>query len=189
MKLAVLMALPQESQGLFEKHHIPIHFSGVGKVNAAYAATKLIHHLGASAILNLGTCGSHTLAPKTFVQCRDFIQRDMDITVPGDLFPGKISAQTLDLGFTWATCGTADHIETEHRKKTYDVMDMEGYAIARVCALEKIPFYSYKFITDASDTNTRKDWLKHLEPAAKTLYDCFIRFQDHLKFTLLKPLR
>ena len=36
--VALIMALPNESKGLFEQAGIEVHYSGIGKVNAAYKA-------------------------------------------------------------------------------------------------------------------------------------------------------
>ena len=36
--LALIMALPNESKGLFEQVGIEVHYSGIGKVNAAFKA-------------------------------------------------------------------------------------------------------------------------------------------------------
>ena len=35
-KIALIMALPSESKGLFEQAGIDVHYSGIGKVNAAF---------------------------------------------------------------------------------------------------------------------------------------------------------
>ena len=35
-QLALIMALPSESKGLFEQAGITVHYSGIGKVNAAF---------------------------------------------------------------------------------------------------------------------------------------------------------
>lgn len=38
--LALIMALPNESKDLFEQAGIQVHYSGIGKVNAAFKALK-----------------------------------------------------------------------------------------------------------------------------------------------------
>jgi adenosylhomocysteine nucleosidase len=40
--VALIMALPNESKGLFEQAGIEVHYSGIGKVNAAYKAFEVI---------------------------------------------------------------------------------------------------------------------------------------------------
>ncbi len=55
--LAFIMALPNESKGLFEAEGIQVHYSGIGKVNAAFKAFEVIQKTGCRTLLNLGTRG------------------------------------------------------------------------------------------------------------------------------------
>ena len=41
--LLVIMALPVESQGVFEQEGVPVLFTGVGKINAAWALTRKLN--------------------------------------------------------------------------------------------------------------------------------------------------
>ena len=72
----LLMALPQESQGLFEAAGIKVYYTGVGKIKSTYAAAKLIEAHKPQWILNLGTAGSKKVAPGTLVECSRYVQRD-----------------------------------------------------------------------------------------------------------------
>lgn len=56
--VALIMALPNESKGLFEQAGIEVHYSGIGKVNAAYKAFEVIQKTGCKTLINLGTAGS-----------------------------------------------------------------------------------------------------------------------------------
>jgi len=57
-EFALMMALPNESKGLFEQAGIEVHYSGIGKVNAAFKAFEVIQKTGCKVLLNLGTAGS-----------------------------------------------------------------------------------------------------------------------------------
>jgi adenosylhomocysteine nucleosidase len=180
---AVLMALAIESHGLFEAHKVPVTYSGIGKVNAAHRTMQLIAQ-GARVILNLGTAGSLTFKPLTLVQVHRFVQRDMDLTplgtplgmTPMDDIPGAIDVQTLDLGFARGVCGTADVFEIGPPRLPCDLVDMEGYAIAKVCAREKVPLHCYKFITDGSDGEAHQHWRDNLKAAAEQLWQVYEQF-------------
>jgi adenosylhomocysteine nucleosidase len=81
----VVMALPLESQGAFERAGIPVLFTGVGKVNAAHALTRRLVEYRCQGealphVLNFGTAGSQRLPTGSLLECRSFIQRDMDVT-------------------------------------------------------------------------------------------------------------
>jgi len=81
--VALLMALPNESQGLFEKENIEVFYTGIGKVNAALTAVEAIHKTQCKVIINLGTAGSSKFNTHDLVEVVSFIQRDMDITALG----------------------------------------------------------------------------------------------------------
>ena len=47
-----------------------------------------------------------------------------------------------------------------------DVVDMEAYAIAKVCKFENIEFKCFKYISDNADKNADNDWGKNLAKGA-----------------------
>ena len=47
-----------------------------------------------------------------------------------------------------------------------DVVDMEAYAIAKVCKMENIEFKCFKYISDNADKNADNDWNKNLAKGA-----------------------
>ena len=47
-----------------------------------------------------------------------------------------------------------------------DAVDMEAYAIAKVCKLENIEFKCFKFISDNADENANNDWKANLKLGA-----------------------
>jgi len=56
------------------------------------------------------------------------------------------------------SCGTGDSFVTFDDGIETDVVDMEAYAIAKVCYLKGIDFVSFKYITDEGDA---EDWKKN----------------------------
>ena len=44
------------------------------------------------------------------------------------------------------------------KKQIGDVIDMEAYALAKVCNLYDVPFISFKYITDEADEQGANDW-------------------------------
>lgn len=191
--LQVIMALPMESQNVFESKGITVHYCGIGKINAAMKATELILK-GADGILNLGTAGSHHFETHSLIQCGSFVQRDMDLSplgfprgkTPMDEISDEIKIQTHDLNsndfpMRWGVCGTGDAFEVEVPKVTCQLVDMEGYAIAKACIKLGVPFYSYKYITDGSDENAHNDWVENLKVSSVKLFECYQKFMYFLK--------
>jgi adenosylhomocysteine nucleosidase len=179
--MAVIVALPQETRGLFDVDGIQIYYSGIGKINAAICATEVILTTSCKKILNLGTAGSHKFKPHTLVECSAFVQRDMDLTplgfalgqTPLDPISGRIDVPTFLPDLPKGVCGTGDVFETGAPKVSCDLVDMEAYAIAKICNKKGIEFSALKYITDGSDANAHLDWKANLVPASQRLFEIF----------------
>jgi len=176
-QIGLIMALPQESQNHFENHKIEVHYSGVGKINAAALATELILQKKVRHILNLGTAGSQKLKRGTLVECSGFVQRDMNLSmvgVPHGLNPFEKAEALIQVpsffpDLPQGICGTGDLIEPFPTVVPCDLVDMEAYAIAKICRKWKVGFTSVKYITDSSDAEAKNDWLSSLHLAAQSL--------------------
>lgn len=178
-KTAIIVALPGETQKEFPG--IEIHYCGIGKINAAHKATEIILKTGCTHIVNLGTAGSYSFPTHELIECSQVVQRDMDITplgvplgdTPMDEIPGKIECTTFFSDLKKGICGTGDRFETTAPKLKCDLVDMEAYAIAKVCKKMGVGFSAYKYITDGSDDNAHKDWIENLKPASVALKKIF----------------
>lgn len=170
-KTLIVIALKSESQNLFEQHGVTPFYCGLGQVKAAYNLTHLLTKTPAdkmpSCIVNLGTAGSFHLKQEALVEVKSFVQRNHFLP----LNKNKIDLITVT-DLPKVVCGTGDTIEKQNTKSVlkYDVMDMEGYALAYVCKQFQIPFISLKFISDNSDENTVNHWKANLKQAAEKLY-------------------
>ena len=180
-KTLIVMALPQESRGELERAGAQVLYTGVGKVNAASTLARRLAELrcggrSPSLVLNLGTAGSRSIAAHTLVACDRFSQRDMDVRGLG--FPPGVTPfdETLTVirfppVFTQLTqthCSTADSFATDLHAVDGDVVDMEGFALARVCVAEGVPFACAKYITDGADGDSAEHWQAALEAAARS---------------------
>jgi adenosylhomocysteine nucleosidase len=126
-------------------------------------------------VLNFGTAGSPTLPAGSVVACRRFVQRDMDVsglgfevgTTPFEDVPAMLEFARLFPELPEAVCGTGDRFETGKPVVACDVIDMEAYALAKVCHLEGAEFGAVKFVTDGADGNAGVDWHANLPRAAR----------------------
>lgn len=173
------MALESESCGLFK--NAPVLYTGLGKVNAAHRLTRLICDKKPSLIINLGSAGSSHFKTGTLVNCVQFIQRDMDVSplgfekwfTPFDNEPVILEyGERLD-GFESGLCGTGDSFDVSGKKEVYTIVDMEAYALAKVCKAESIPFVCVKYVTDGADGNSTTDWEKNLRTGAERLFEAY----------------
>jgi adenosylhomocysteine nucleosidase len=159
-------------------------YTGIGKVNAAYRLSRALHehracHGSLPRVVNFGTAGSPTLAAGTLVSCRRFVQRDMDVSglgfpvgaTPFEDVPAMLEFPKLFEGVPEGICGTGDRFETGAPVVTCDVIDMEAYALAKVCHLEGAEFGALKFVTDGADGNAGVDWQSNLPRAARAFVE------------------
>ena len=150
-----LAAIKEETVGLDYFKHI-----GVGKINATYNTLKLIQIHKPKIIVNYGTAGAINTKLKGIVECTKFYQRDMDVRgldfKLGETPFDKVKEIIIsDSGYS---CGTGDSFVNQKIEMEVDVVDMEAYAIAKVCMLENIEFKCFKYISDNADENANNDW-------------------------------
>ena len=157
-------AIKEETVGLDYFRHI-----GVGKINATYNTLKLIKIYKPKFIVNYGTAGAINTKLKGIVECTKFYQRDMDVRgldfKLGETPFDKVKEIIIsDSGYS---CGTGDSFVNQKIEMEVDVVDMEAYAIAKVCMLENIEFKCFKYISDNADENANNDWKTNLALGAE----------------------
>ena len=180
VKPLIVMALPQESRGQLEGAGANVLYTGVGKVNAAAALARRLAELrcggdSPSLVVNLGTAGSRTIAAHTLVACDRFRQRDMDVSglgfpigvTPFDETPPLIEFPTVFSQLPQAVCASGDSFATHLHEVNGDVIDMEAFALARVCRSEGMRFACAKYITDGADSDAAAHWEAALDAAAR----------------------
>lgn len=180
--LALIMALSNESKGLFEQAQIDVHYSGIGKVNAAFKAFEVIQATGCKTLLNLGSAGSSHFHRHALVEVTSFVQRDMDVSPLGFAVgvtpmdhdhPAAIDLEPYFSHLPKGVCGTGDSFETGQPKVPCHLVDMEGYAMAKVCKKLGVRLISVKYITDGADDSAHLDWEDNLMLGAKKLLSLY----------------
>lgn len=182
----VVIALQQESQDVFERQGIPVLYTGVGKINATWALTRKLaeyRYRGQALplVLNFGTTGSQCLPTHSLVACQTFVQHDMDVsglgfprgTTPFDDTPARIEFPASFPGLPAVTCGSGDCFVTGNPAVECEVIDMEAYALAKVCRLENARFACVKYVTDGADHAAAQDWENNLHRAAELFIECY----------------
>ncbi|MFL2877118.1 MAG: UbiA-like polyprenyltransferase [Pontiellaceae bacterium] len=72
--------------------------------------------------------------------------------------------------------------------RQYDLVDMEGYAVARVCETHQIPCILIKGVTDFGDTKAKKDIKTHIAPVSETVADAILFVLDGIELRSKKRL-
>jgi len=185
----VVMALPLESDGQFERIGAPLLFTGVGKVNASHALTRrLTEYRLAGAprprVVNFGTAGSQRHATGAVIECTAFVQRDMDVTglgfalgqTPYEDVPPRLEVAPAFDDLQRGLCGSGDSFVITACAHDCDVLDMEAYALAKVCLFERCTFNAVKYVTDGADDAASQDWQSNVHRAAEQFVTLYKRF-------------
>ena len=65
------------------------------------------------------------------------------------------------------TCATGDSFIATTGGHVGDVVDMESYALAKVCLKFDISFIAFKYISDSADKDASIDWVENLKKGQK----------------------
>jgi adenosylhomocysteine nucleosidase len=184
--LLIVMALESESARVFEDAGLAVAYCGVGKINAALALTAALagyHADGAPmpTVANFGSAGSRRLPSGTLVECHEFVQRDMDARglgfalgeTPFDTAPARLTFARAFLQLPTALCGSGDSFATGAVELECDVLDMEAYALAKVCRKFDARFVCAKFVTDGADHAAVSDWRANVHKAARQFFELY----------------
>jgi adenosylhomocysteine nucleosidase len=185
------MALPQESRGRLEAAGAQVLYTGVGKVNAAATLARRLTEIRLAGgplplVVNLGTAGSRKMAAHTLVACNRFAQRDMDVTglgfaagvTPFDDTPAVIEFPSVLPSLPQHLCSTADSFATHQHDVAGDVVDMEAFALARVCVAERARFGCVKYVTDGADADSASHWEAALAAASRAFERIYMELSN-----------
>ena len=181
----IVCALKRETQGQLDDDYDVI-YTGVGKINATFHLYSKLGEIYNSyqelpkLVINYGTAGSRELPIGELVDCTKFIQRDMNVTSLGfmrgqtpfeedvPLVLDSVKVKFNPIGKHYV-CGSGDNFveDIENEIDYIDVFDMEAYALAKVCNHYKVPFISFKYITDNADGRSSKDWEENCSDGIK----------------------
>ena len=92
---------------------------------------------------------------------------------PFDETPAVIEFPARLAHLPQALCSTADSFATHLHEVGGDVVDMEAFALARVCRGENVEFACAKYVTDGADGDSATHWEAALEAAARNFVTVF----------------
>lgn len=158
--------------GVFGENEIILAISGIGKVSAALCAQAIIDKYSPDVLINFGTVGGFgdKVSAKNYYAVDKCCQYDFDLSDLDDVPVGYI--QDYDsVFFDVKTCdflekrslATSDKFTCKDKDvKTVNnlgcsLCDMEGAAIAQVCASNDTPLYIVKGVTDVFGSGTNAE--------------------------------
>ena len=168
MSTLILVAIEDE----LKRKDLPGHqieYIGVGKVNAVINTLNALQKHNPKKIINFGTAGSLNTNVSGLVEVSTFFQRDMDASPLGFKVGQTPFEDSLEITFgrDGVTCGTGDKFVTRTPVLKTDIVDMEAFAIAKVCKLKNISFRCFKFISDNANDEAKDDWIDNVSLGAK----------------------
>ena len=150
-----------------------IEYCGVGKINATYKALEIISKYEPKLIINFGTAGSLRKNLFGLHEVSHFFQRDMDATALGfkiGVTPFE-ERSVIDFGRTGLSCSSGDNFVSSPPELKTDLVDMEAYAIAKVCVLKNVQFMCFKYVSDNADGDASKNWKANASLGATAFKD------------------
>ena len=158
-EVLLIIALKEELPGnLLPEFNIE--YCGVGKINATYKALEIISKYEPKLIINFGTAGSLRKNFFGLHEVSHFFQRDMDARALGfkiGVTPFE-ERSVIDFGRTGLSCSSGDNFVSSPPELKTDLVDMEAYAIAKVCVLKNVQFMCFKYVSDNADESASKNW-------------------------------
>lgn len=165
--------------------------TGVGKINAAHALTRFLErNPQVRTVINYGTAGAaHGVTKGELIKCTTFVQGDMDCSLitdgPGVTFADADKfSNVLNFGDDGFICRTQDQFVTNLETldlfekllegKKFNCVDMEAYALAKVCAMMDRDFICYKYISDDADSNADDEWEENVHKGEPLFYKALV---------------
>ena len=179
MKILILVAIEDELKRT-DLPNLQIEYIGVGKVNAAFNTLKAIQKYTPDTVINFGTAGSLDPNIKGLVEVSKFLQRDMDASPLGFEIGQTPFENDIEITFgrQGVTCGSGDKFVTSTPRLQTDIVDMEAFAIAKVCKLESIDFRCFKFISDNADNEAKNDWVENVSLGSKVFIETINKLEN-----------
>ena len=165
MKTIFVAALKEETPELSKFYH-----TGVGKINASIKLMELINLHKPTHVINYGTAGSFKREIKGLVECTTFVQHDMDARGLLDFQLGETPFDLISkivLSNEGYICATGDKFVKNELELNCDIVDMEAYALAKVCKIKDIDFKCFKYISDYANEESSNDWKENCHKGAR----------------------
>ena len=165
MEMIFVAALKEETPELSKFHH-----TGVGKINAAIKLIELIHLYEPTQVINYGTAGSVKREISGLIECTTFIQHDMDARGLLDFKLGETPFDPISkitLSNEGYICATGDRFVKNKLEMDCDIVDMEAYALAKICRIKDIDFKCFKYISDYANEDSSNEWKENCHKGAR----------------------
>ncbi|MEE9368060.1 MAG: UbiA-like polyprenyltransferase [Pontiella sp.] len=171
--IGILFATEMEAQPFIDRgapDGTVVAISGMGLEAARIATEKLVKDDGCTTIINAGVCGA----------LNNRLERGAVYRVSMVSIEALKAAVNVGVGIGLKRLVSVEEpvFEPERKKelsKFGELVDMEGYAVARVCEEFEVPCIMIKGVTDFGDVNGKEDIQKHITPVSETVADAIFQ--------------
>ena len=164
MKIGIIVAMDKELkqlQEVFRNSDVLVQKCGIGKVNAALGAQRMINEFHPDCIISSGCAGGNgdDINVQDIIVSKELCYHDVycgkaidDSTVYGQVqgLPARYQAdpELLRKALCIQTSGIKLHQGLIGHFPEAKAVDMESCAIAQTCYINKVPFISFRVISD-----------------------------------------
>jgi len=138
-------------------------YTGVGKVEATISLCRFLSknpHI--KTVINVGTAGGINCQRGSILECGIFHDGQLN-------YPGYIK-NIITTNEQKSTIYTFDTFISKICDKKCDCIDMEAYALARVCQKMNVEFLCFKYISDIiGEENQESKWVENITSGKKLL--------------------
>lgn len=153
---------------------VDVVLTGIGKVAAAVAVSRAIAARQPSSILNVGTAGALRDGLEGVHRIGRVIEHDLDHEALGALLGEHLVGEVVLDPAEPITLATGDafvadaHIRAGLAVRA-DLVDMEGYAVARACAAAGVPCELVKVVSDTASDDAARSWQEEADRTARLI--------------------
>ena len=167
----VVVAVRQEAAHL---RGVDVVLTGIGKVAAAVAVSAAIAERRPSFVLNVGTAGALRNGFEGAHVIGRVVEHDVDHAALGALIGEEISGEVVIDPSSPVTLATGDAFVADPGLRLAlaaraDLVDMEGYAIARACERAGVPCRMVKVVSDTADADAGMTWQEQADRTAREI--------------------
>ncbi|MDA8293525.1 MAG: nucleosidase [Actinomycetota bacterium] len=155
---------------------VPVLLTGCGKLNASVALSQALAVHQFDLVVNVGTAGSLDTAHDGIHVVGACVEHDLD-ALSLERLTGERPVACLDLGTgTGTVVATGDRVVADPAEARRiaslgaHLVDMEAFALARVCAAFGVPFLCAKYVSDQADAHTATAWTTSVHQASEALF-------------------
>ena len=179
-KIVVVVAMKEELDVAHLPDNIPVLFTGVGKINAAISLSMYLSYFkNIETVINYGTAGALRSGIEGLCEVSTVVQRDVDLRALGldigQMLGERKEDSVIELGKSGISLGTGDSFVVDKPAIMTDAVDMEAFALAKVCLSFNKTFKCFKYISDFADCDAATDWNTKIQNGSKLFADHIIK--------------